>query len=640
MRYSGRSRFSLIGVLLGLAVLCCAVARAADPNPPTLRSTRGAWPITRQWTPAEAKQYARWMNHLYMSRIEGDAEQRMAKIERMLTDPEMNLLLNPAFLGEGANPQLPKRILRRAHSMMDCAKLTIFLPAYYAYRRGLPWMVTYVRSGGGDVRTADANIPTGTRSNFDTGGLDAFFTHMLQGFSSGNYRVEPNGPRSELSDTVPVAIDPEHLLPGCVNYTDGHCLLLARITGYGELYFLNASTMADGNIYTYNGLNVVTGITPKGSEDPDNPWKGCFQGLRVFRYPIAVTDKNGRVVNVRRRTDAEMQPFGYSLEQYESVSAIINRKPLEVDGLHPRSLHDFIRLRMRRVDTIAPAAFLDAYAEELREMWVLREEFVQAAWKEVQENGYITFPHNKPEDNIFQAHGRWETWSSPSSDVDRRNKYFYLLEWLDYAIRWYGLAPDMVDLTGLEGHASIRTQADLLDALLARKRRLFNAHAFAYHNSKGEPVELTLTQVEHRLFDLSFDPNHPPELRWGAPEGSAERATAPVTWTPLPNGERVPMEKAYELQAYYRTVGHRETEPSYLTGMFTSGYPVRDKLEPFLEFIWGDVDEMTPELQAYFGEERTPEDEETGIEAAEAPVDLDSDAAALFSPWRDPEETP
>ena len=48
----------------------------------------------------------------------------------------------------------------------------------------------------------------------------------------------------------------------------------------------------------------------------------------------------------------------------------------------------------------------------------------------------------------------------------------------------------------------------------------------AYKNGAGAQVTLSLGQVEARLFDLSFDPYHCPEMRWGAhPTQAAEMAT-------------------------------------------------------------------------------------------------------------------
>ncbi|MBI2425737.1 MAG: hypothetical protein HYV27_23130 [Candidatus Hydrogenedentes bacterium] len=62
--------------------LCCNFALSAgatDPNPPSIHSRSGAWPITRQWTPAETQHYAQWMEHIYLMKTKGDVEQRTAK---------------------------------------------------------------------------------------------------------------------------------------------------------------------------------------------------------------------------------------------------------------------------------------------------------------------------------------------------------------------------------------------------------------------------------------------------------------------------------------------------------------------------------------------------------------------------------
>ena len=566
-----------IATLLFLACTFVFTALAEDPNPPSIHSTSGAWPIRRQWTPAETRHYARWVEHIYTMKTEGTVEQRTAKLERVLTDPEMNLLETPEFAGQGANPQLPLGVIRDMHNMMDCAKFTAFMPAYYAYRRALPWMTSVAKAGRGDIRTSPFNIPVGSVNSFEYGSVGKFFRNAVGWFISGNYRININSKNAHLSETVPVALNREYLMPGCINYIDGHCLLLARVTEYGELKFLNCSTARTRDIFTYNGMNTVTGITPRGT-DPDNEWNGCFQGMRVLRYPIAVTNSRGRVIDVRRRTDEEMKEFGFSTEQYEVIREMYSKQYITEGELKPQSFHDFVRLRMKTVDSIAPLKFMEEYADELLDVYVLREEFVQNAWQDVRENGRITYPEERDDENIFQAFGRWETWSSPSSDVDRRNKYFYLADWLEYAIRLYGLIPSFVDLTGLEEYA-IDSQSDLARALVAEKNRIFAERSMEYTNSKGEQVPLTLLEIEERLYDLSFDPNHPPELRWGAPEGSEERASAPETVTPVPGGARVAMEDAYRWQAFYRSLGQRETEMSCLRGMFTSGYPIRDKLD-------------------------------------------------------------
>ena len=122
------------GILSVVILVSCAIALAEDPNPPSINGG-GAWPIHRQWNRAEAEHYAKWVENLFNLKTKGNVDQRTAKLERLLTDPEMNLLEHPEFLGKGSNPQLPRDIIHSIHSVLDCAKFTAFIPAYYAYRR-------------------------------------------------------------------------------------------------------------------------------------------------------------------------------------------------------------------------------------------------------------------------------------------------------------------------------------------------------------------------------------------------------------------------------------------------------------------------------------------------------------------------
>src|SRR5690242_20041956 len=93
-------------------------ALAADPNPPSIHSDKGAWPIRRQWNVAETQHYAQWINNIYKLKTQGTVEQRRAKLVRVLTDPEMNLLLDPEFAGEQANPQLPDDLMYAMHNIV------------------------------------------------------------------------------------------------------------------------------------------------------------------------------------------------------------------------------------------------------------------------------------------------------------------------------------------------------------------------------------------------------------------------------------------------------------------------------------------------------------------------------------------
>ncbi len=570
---------------LGVVALWACNAMGEDPNPESIHGDRGAWPLYRQWTVAETHHFADWLEHIYLVKSHGSQVQRLAKLEGVLTDPETNLLLDPAFAGDPCNPQLDIATIRSLHCVVDCAKLTVSLSMYYAYRRGLPWMISYVRAcDGSDVRTAAYTVPGGSASCLDYKSPHDFFLDAVRGTCTGNFRVELNRANSDRSDTLPVAIDRAHLLPGCMYYLDGHVLILATIDRYGEPRFLDATTAASRDIYTHNGFNAVTGITTGAPSNPGD-YSGCYRGFRVHRFPIAETDKDGEVKKIRWRTDDEMREFGFSTEEYDKLRELLANGKIVENGVSLDSFHAFIRLRLRTAERIALADDIQACADRLIEMLRMREDRVQQAWRGVRENGPIPFPEGCDSENVFNAGGRWGADSTATFDLDIRNEYFALLNCIDEAIPWYDLTPNYLDLDALNKHA-IWTKADYADAALRAKQRIFGDTVFEYTNSAGNQTRLTLLDLEQRLYDLSFDPNQPPELRWGAAPGSVEAQTAPEMPTPLPNGKTVAMADAYQREAYYRSLMQRETDQSYLSKMFTGGFPVRQKLDDTIRGKW------------------------------------------------------
>lgn len=557
---------------------------AAETNPASIKSDKGAWPLYRQWTPAEVDRYAKWIEHVFEKKLNGTREQQLAKLERVLTDPDMNLLLDPSFVGEPSNPQIDAQTLRAGHTILDCGKLTVFFGAYYSYRRGLPWMATYVRAcDGGDLRTCAYTTPGGDTSNLDYPTPYDFIKDAVQGFCTGNYRVEPDRPGAERSDTVPVAITPQTLKPGAMFYLDGHVLFVAQIDPYGEIRFLDATTSTTRDIYTHNRMNAVTGITPM--QQGDQPYSGCFRGFRVTRWPIAETDSSGNVIRVRRRTDEEMKQFGYSTEQYAKLAELTRTGRIVEGNVAVDSIHDFIRLRMRSARNIDPMKLLDDYAMRLLQLAQEREKLVQAGWKSAQSEGPIPFPEGSRDANIYNANGRWGDLSTTALDTRIRGEYFAMISDLESAVNWYKFKPDFVKLPQ-QMKKGVWGQADLAMSLAMAKEKAFHARRFAYTNSQGKQIMLTLADLEQRIYDISFDPNHAPEFRWGAPAASGEAQTAILTATPLPNGKAVPVKEAYARQAFYRTMTYRDIEETHLETMVTSGFPILSKFNEHFATRW------------------------------------------------------
>lgn len=561
-------------------------AFSEDPNPACLHSDRGAWPLYRQWNTAELRHFSAWISRIYDRKANGTVAQRLAKLEQVLADPDMNLLLDPAFVGEPCNPQLDLESIRAMHRVVDCHKLSMSLGAYYACRRGLPFMFSHVRAvGGGDIRTADATYPVGTVSSFDYSSALQFFVDATVGTCTGNLRVPPYAKNAELSDTCPIALNRNYLVPGCLYYLDGHVLILAKLEPSGNVRFLDATTSYTRDLYTFNSMNVVTGITPKHSENKEDPYAGCFRGFRIFRFPVAETDDEGKVTRVRRRTDAEMAEFGFNTEQYEKMEELVKEGKITEDGLAFGSMHQLIRYRLRGGEPISVSGLIREYAARAREQLIARDAAVQEAWAEVRANGPIEFPDKGADWNIYTAGGRWGRYATALTDTEFRAAYFEFLEEADAAIQWLDMQSGHLDLKGFNLHA-IWSTSDMAWAFLAEKDKVFRDTAFEITDSAGAKKAMTLFELEKRIFDLSFDPNHPPELRWGMRPDTGEAAGLPESPTPLRGGKMASMADAYNRQAYYRSLSQREIGETPYADQPLTGFPVRQIMNDYLWPKW------------------------------------------------------
>lgn len=579
--------FIYLAVLsLLLAVILTGGAVAEDPNPATIHSSRGAWPLYRQWNRAETLHFGEWIARIYDRKANGTTEQRLAKLEQVLSDPDMNLLLDPQFIGEPCNPQVDLDAIRAMHRVVDCHKLSMSLGAYYACRRGLPFMFSHVRAvDGSDIRTADATYPVGTVSSLDYASPRQFFVDATVGTCTGNLRVPPYAKNAELSDTCPVALDPQYLIPGCLYYLDGHVLILAKLDANGNVRFLDATTSYTRDLYTFNSMNVVTGITPRHRENTEDPYGGCFRGFRVFRYPIAETDSSGKVIRVRRRSNEEMAEFGYSTEQYEKMEELVKEGKIQEQGLSFGSMHQLIRFRLHTEQSIPVTKMIEAYALKAKEQLKLRDDAVQAAWADVQANGPIEFPDRGAEWNIYTAGGRWGSYASALTDTEFRADYFDFLEEIDTAIQWLDIRSGLLDLEGLNRNA-IWSTSDLTWALLSEKKRVFRNTPIDVTDSKGETTTLSLEDIETRLYELSFDPNHPPELRWGFPLDGIDLTAFAKVVTPIRGSKVASMTEAYGQESYYRSLAHREIGETPFADQPASGFPVRQTINDYLWYKW------------------------------------------------------
>ena len=352
---------------------------------------------------------------------------------------------------------------RKLQLYADCADLPVMLRAYYAYKRRLPFAVTQV-DGGRYTRRGNRTVAVFDNLSYEGSSQD-FLRRIPELLHSGCYRTEPD---AKDSLTYPLSIEAKTIRPGAIFYSpEGHVGIVSEVTRNGEINLL------DGH-----PDETLTRIR----FSPKLPWKSTARvgGFRAFR-PVEV--KNGKVVLA---SNNERLP-GYSAEQY---------------GLEDYYGEVRNRLSKRKIDPLKSLEATireDIYAEVLD-----RVESVELGW-EVGRQTAIPVPPN-----IYTAEGNWEAYATPSRDLRLRRAILQLPEEIRTYLRLRRDAPSRLT----PGTPRIPSRLGYL--LLKRKDKLFRELNFSYKNSLGQRVSLSLADLEKRLFRLSFDPNHPPELRWGA----------------------------------------------------------------------------------------------------------------------------
>ncbi|MCE9579609.1 MAG: hypothetical protein K8W52_41195 [Deltaproteobacteria bacterium] len=360
--------------------------------------------------------------------------------------------------------------------VVDCADLPYLLRAYFAFKRRLPFGFVSAVDGaaGRDIRYTRDVHPVAWKTWRDFPTPRDLFEHMVNYVHSGMFRTAPT---VEDADFYPVAVDRRAIRPGAIFYDpNGHVLVVARRTASGAIYLLDGHP--DGTLtWTRFGEALALGGADQGG------------GFRAFRPLLLAGDALVRTPNA-------------GLPLYDP-DAQHDRARWQVDGTAV-GYHAWIRGTVADDPDADP---VDGLRDEIRALCRDVGERLDAVDLALA-GGLADQPHppDLPE-NIYGTDGDWELYSTPSRDAR-----------LKAAVR--ETANALAALPDREAH---------VDALAAawREEVARPACRFAYYDSRGLPVAFTIETVIDRLFELSFDPYHCPELRWGAPAGSAELASCP-----------------------------------------------------------------------------------------------------------------
>jgi hypothetical protein len=316
----------------------------------------------------------------------------------------------------------------------------------------------------GSRYSREGNFTVATFDNLsDPGPLQSFFGRLTL-VHSGNFRTRPD---DSDSFTYPLVLDRRYVRPGTVFYSpDGHVGMVAEVRKDGTIKLLDA--------HPDQSITRIL-LSPKLQVRASNG-SGGFRG---FRWAV------GRGERAEWIDHNERLP-GFSLEQ----SAFAD-------------FHAEVRKRMRggRIDPLATFERYireDAYQEALD-----RAAAVELGWQAARERT-IAIP-----ENIYEAEGDWENFSTPARDIRLRLSFLGVAEEARRYVQLMREQPKSM-------RVAVESPEALGRKLLEIKERLFEDLAVPYRMSSGEEISITLAEIERRLFRLSFDPNHPPELRWGS----------------------------------------------------------------------------------------------------------------------------
>ncbi len=438
----------------------------------------GAWPVARDWTEADEDAFSEWVETVGRGRAAGrcrvDERAQRISLWSCLATPEVN----PLYDARDESTYL----------YADCGDTPYVLRAYFAYKNALPF--SYVAGTTG----AAGSLDNGVSYSLDWRDFESFGELARR---MAYYHVHAEMFRMpvtvENDDSYPVRIDRDRVRPGAIFYDRrGHVLVVFAVEDDGTVRFV------DG--HPDNSLTVVSfgEQWPQGSRDTG----GGFRAFRPQRFDPAT----GRFSRAR---NADLP--GYSGEEQF-------RSSYSVDG-RTVGYHEWVRLTLCISGCNDPVGrFREGLASVCGEARA-RVGSVDAAVRA----GMSARPHpDALPPNIYDASGPWMDWevySSPGRDVRLRQGFRdlhdFVLESVESARSgerryWFdGTADDLV--------------ATYLELWQAAQRD--PTCRVEYRTSTGGAVTLTLADVEERLFDLSFDPYHCPELRWGA--AGSELASCP-----------------------------------------------------------------------------------------------------------------
>lgn len=438
----------------------------------------------------------------------------------------------------------------------DCAKLSYVFRGYFAWKNALPFSVADdlelrpVPGNDGDKRYSKYGNQVTSRLDFlpKKSGSQWRFVDAIKALNrtipgsvySANFRFHYENSDDEklFTDFYPVDVTRESIVPGTNIYDpNGHVAIVYKVTDDGKIYFIDAHP--DNSLTS--GLFGTKFVR-------SNPGQGA--GFKNFR-PIKLVDAQfdsaqnsyvgGKIVPHK---NADLTDF--DLVQFFGTDRVPrtdwSKGPFVHEGVK-YNYYDYIRLKLSKGNLkLDPMNEIRSLASDLCQTTQDRVDAVDAAVR----SGVHLKPHPaRLPYNIYGTSGEWEEFSTPSRDARLKTSFVELRK----------LAEDLLNMYLQHDPRLVYNGTDIKADMLASYQQVSTQCQIVYKKTNSEHVSLNLDQVRERLFDLSFDPYHCVELRWGArsaqelascPDGANKRA-----WYSQERWLRNQIERRYDARMDY-----------------------------------------------------------------------------------------
>lgn len=391
----------------------------------------------------------------------------------------------------------------------DCADLPYFLRSYFAWKNELPFSVqreVSARQSGdnkderytkyGNYVTGRYDLVAGSTGGFNA--VEALNATVINMVWSASFRLMGDEDSNLFSDFYPVKLSREAIRPGTVIYDpNGHVAIIYKVTDDGRIFYIDS----------HPDNTLTSGMyTPKFTRS--YPYQGAgFKNFRPLMLQGASRNGNGeyiggRIVGAKNTAlpyfsteqfygnrpdpsgDWRKGQFvfrGASFEYYEYLRLVLAKGDLKIDPLKD--------MRQNVADICT----------SLKDRVVAVDVGIKAGID--RKDHPLRLPQN-----IYGTDGEWEAYASPARDARLKVSFMDLLAQSKQLIKRYRAHDPGIVYNG--GNLA----ADLLSVYESASK----ACQFAYTSSGGQKINLNVEDARHRLFDLSFDPYHCVELRWGA----------------------------------------------------------------------------------------------------------------------------